>query len=162
MKTLKKSSMISLKSTKNLTTHFILRAMTASVFCLIITQTSFSQTLHIYGGSSHQVYLGCLNCDSYDSNSIWNEYGTYGSEYSTNSIWNEYGTFGSEYNSYSPWNSYSNTPPAIVDKAGNFYGYLTTNRYKSNRAESNLTLTVYKYYEFIRKDVSKWYSKIFS
>jgi len=38
--------------------------------------TSFGQKqLHIYGGKDHDVYLGCLNCDNYDSNSIWNAYG---------------------------------------------------------------------------------------
>ena len=70
------------------------------VFGLIFISQSFSQTLHLYGGQNHDVYLGCLNCSSYDVNSIWNEYGTYGSSYNLKSIWNEYGTYGSEYNSY--------------------------------------------------------------
>lgn len=119
------------------------------------------QTLHIYGGSNHDVYLGCLNCNKYDQNSIWNAYGTYGSKYNSNSIWNAYGTYGSKYNAYSPWNAYSNDSPVIVDKDGDFYGYFTTNRYKSKRADSGLVETLYKYHELIRDDVSKWYDKIF-
>jgi len=58
-------------------------------------------------------YLGKIT-NTYDSESIFNEYGTYGSEYNSVSIWNEYATFGSEYSSYSPHNSYTSTPPMII------------------------------------------------
>jgi hypothetical protein len=125
------------------------------------TLSIYSQTLHLYGGKNHDVYLGCLNCDKYNSNSIWNSYGTYGSKYNSISIWNSYGTYGSKYNSSSPWNSYSNDPPVVVDKDGNFYGYFTLNAYKNNRAEFGLALTIYKYYDLIMDDVSKWHDKIF-
>jgi hypothetical protein len=120
-----------------------------------------AQTLHIYGGRNHDVYLGCLNCNNYDQNSIWNEYGKYGSKYYTNCIWNSYGTYGSEYNPYSPWNSYSSSPPVVVDREGNFYGYFTINEYKSNRADFNLALIIYKYHSSIRNNVTGWYDKIF-
>jgi len=69
---------------------------------VIFSNFSFGQTLHLYGGENNKQYLGCLNCNNYDSDSIWNEYGTYGSSYNSNSIWNEYGTYGNKYNSYSP------------------------------------------------------------
>lgn len=113
----------------------------------------FSQTLYIYGGEDHDVFLGKLNASKYDSKSIWNEYGTYGSEYNTNSIWNEYGTYGSEYSSYSPFNSYASYPPVIVDEEGNFYGYFTVNKYKSKRANFDLVNIICEYYESIREDV---------
>lgn len=128
---------------------------------ILFTTNCFSQALHIYGGQNHEIYLGCLNCSSYDQSSIWNEYGTYGSRYNSNSIWNAYGTYGSEYNSNSPWNSYGSNPPVVVDKSGNFYGYLTVNQHKSKRFQSELALTLYKYHELIRDDVGKWYDKIF-
>ena len=130
-------------------------------FLLVFVNNNYSQDLHLYGGQSHDVYLGCLNCNAYDSNSIWNAYGTYGSKYNSNSIWNKYGTFGSEYNSLSPWNRYSSTPPVVVDKSGKFYGYFTRNSNTSNRAEFDLALTIYKYYDLIMDDVSKWYEKLF-
>ena len=47
------------------------------------------------------------------------------------------------------------------DKEGNFYGYFTVNEYKAKRADFGLALTIYKYYDLIRDDVSKWYDKIF-
>lgn len=108
------------------------------VCCIFSMHCIFSQTLYIYGGEDHDVFLGKLNASKYDSKSIWNEYGTYGSEYNTNSIWNEYGTYGSEYSSYSPFNSYASYPPVIVDEEGNFYGYFTVNKYKSKRANFDL------------------------
>ena len=108
------------------------------VCCIFSMHCIFSQTLYIYGGEDHDVFLGKLNASKYDSKSIWNEYGTYGSEYNTNSIWNEYGTYGSAYSSYSPFNSYASYPPVIVDEEGNFYGYFTVNKYKSKRANFDL------------------------
>lgn len=128
---------------------------------LFLSVVATSQTLHLYGGENHDVYLGCLNCDSYNQNSIWNTYGKYGNSYNSKSIWNAYGTFGNQYNSYSPWNAYLNNPPVVVDKEGNFYGYFSINAYTSQRADFELALIIYKYHELIRDDVGKWYTKIF-
>lgn len=71
-------------------------------------------------------YLGRIS-SSYDSESIFNEYGTYGSEYNSSSIWNQYATFGSEYSSYSPHNKYTSTPPMIV-KNRKIIGHLSANK----------------------------------
>ncbi len=132
-------------------------------FFLIMTfeTTTYAQILHLYGGSNHDEYLGCLNCNSYDKNSIWNEYGAYGNSYYSKSIWNKYGTYGNEYNSNSPWNAYGTNPPIVVDQEGDFYGYFTVNKYKTKRAVFDLALIMYKYYDLIRDDVSKWYDIIF-
>ena len=50
-------------------------------------------------------YLGNLNANRYDPNSISNPYGQYGSPYSPNSVNNPYGTYGNRYSpQYSnPW-----------------------------------------------------------
>lgn len=115
------------------------------VCCIFSMHCIFSQTLYIYGGEDHDVFLGKLNASKYDSKSIWNEYDTYGSEYS----------------SYSPFNSYASYPPVIVDEEGNFYGYFTVNKYKSKRANFDLVNIICEYYESIREDVDEWYDKIF-
>ena len=47
------------------------------IFLLLVSAVS-AQKLHLYGGSNHDVYLGCLNCSKTDSNSIWNDLGKYG------------------------------------------------------------------------------------
>jgi hypothetical protein len=120
-----------------------------------------AQTLHIYGGRNHDVYLGCLNCSDFNHKSIWNEYGDYGSVYSEYSIWNEYGDYGDEYSDYSPWNSYADNPPVLVDIYGGFYGYLTTNKYKYNRADFKLARILYQFHEDISEDISAWHEAIF-
>jgi hypothetical protein len=89
--------------------------------------------LLIFGGSGHDELLGCLNCSEYSSDSICNGYGTYGKEYYSSGMFNEYAGFGNKYSSSSPWNEYSssNAVPVLVDRGGNFYGYITINRYRS-------------------------------
>lgn len=87
--------------------------------------------LMIFGGENHDVYLGCLNCSEYATDSVFNKYGSYGSEYSGTSIYNSYGQYGSAYSSTSPCNPYASNPPIVVDQNGNFYGYLTLNQYLS-------------------------------
>ncbi|NTV46573.1 MAG: hypothetical protein HGB11_08675 [Chlorobiales bacterium] len=81
-------------------------------------------------------FLGKIT-NSYDSESIFNEYGTYGSEYNSASIWNEYATFGSEYSSYSPHNSYASTPPMII-KNRKILGYLSANKSLKSSISPNL------------------------
>ena len=132
-----------------------------TIVLLSFPDKSQSQTLHLYGGKGHDKYLGCLNCSDVSSNSIWNEFGEYGSSYNSNSIWNEYGTYGSEYSSTSPWNEYASDPPVVVDRDGNFYGYLCMNEYKTDRAEFKLALYLYEYHELMRENPSKWYEKLF-
>ncbi len=68
-----------------------------TVLTVVFGLSSFGQNaLHIYGGKDHDVYLGCLNCDKFNTSSIWNIYGTYGSRYNLLSIWNAYGNISIE------------------------------------------------------------------
>lgn len=73
-------------------------------------------------------FLGKLTLNQYDTESIFNHYGSYGSMYSSTSIYNQYGNYGSPYSSLSPFNQYTSTPPAIYLR-GRLYGYLTKNPY---------------------------------
>src|ERR1700751_63241 len=78
--------------------------------------------LMLFGGDGHKIYLGCLNCSEYATDSVFNEYGQSGSRYSSESIWNKYGDFGSAYSSFGVCNPYATDPPVIVDHEGNYYG----------------------------------------
>ena len=98
-----------------------------------------SASLMLFGGENRDVYLGCLTCSEYASDSVLNEYGSYGSPYAMNSIHNSYGSYGSAYSDLSPCNSYAQNPPIIVDKEGGFYGRLTLNQYHS-QANNNADL----------------------
>lgn len=73
-------------------------------------------------------FLGKLNLNQYDLESISNNYGLYGSPYSSTSIKNRYSQYGSEYSSLSPYNGYTSTPPIIYFR-GIKYGRLSKNRY---------------------------------
>jgi hypothetical protein len=75
---------------------------------------------------SQNTYLGEVS-NSYSSDSIFNEYGTYGSEYSDKSVFNSYGDFGSEYHQYSATNPYSSKPPMLI-KNQKIIGYLSANK----------------------------------
>lgn len=128
---------------------------------LLLSCPVFAQAILIYGGSSHDQFLGCLNCGKYDSSSIWNELGRYGSKYSPFSIWNKYSVYGGKYGSYSPFNTFTSYSPVLVDTNGNFYGYFTANRYKSKRSTNALALFIIEYWEEISDDVGEAYDIIF-
>ena len=78
--------------------------------------------------ASDGTFLGTFE-NEYSSNSIYNQYGRYGSPYNANSIFNKYGTYGSDYSDKSPFNQYANNAPGLYDRQGNFYGTLSINRY---------------------------------
>lgn len=104
------------------------------LFLLVVSSGgAMAQELLLFGGSGHNVFLGCLNCNEYASESICNEYGA-GNDFRSESIFNEYGKFGNEYSSSSPWNEYtsSDSVPVVVDRQGRFYGYFTINSYRSD------------------------------
>lgn len=78
--------------------------------------------------SQDNQYLGKLTLNRFDTESIFNEYGIYGSKYSATSIFNTYSSYGSPYSSLSPFNKYTNTPPFIY-LFGQKFGYLSKNNY---------------------------------
>lgn len=78
--------------------------------------------------------LGVISTNTFDSDSLANPYGTYGSRYALYSIWNRYGTYGSAYATYSPYNAYTSTPPLILQN-GTVIGYLTKNRFLTPRVD---------------------------
>ena len=108
--------------------------------------------LLLFGGEGHKTFLGCLNCNQYSSGSVCNKYGQQGSKYNSDSIWNKYGNFGSRYSNQSPWNQYASQPPVIVDKDGNFYGYLTASKYNPKRTTIRLYVQLTDLWEEITDD----------
>ena len=114
-----------------------------------------AQELLLFSGRNNDTFIGCVNCSKYDSGSICNRYGDYGSKYSDTSIWNRYGTYGSKYNDESPWNKYSSNPPVVVDRDGGFYGYFTANRYESKRTRIPSLLFLTDNVELVVEDLDK-------
>jgi hypothetical protein len=90
--------------------------------------------LMIFGGQDHKIYLGCLSCNEYAPDSVFNSYGNNGSPYSAQSVWNHYSEFGSPYSIYGACNPYASDPPVIVDQNGNYYGRLVLPQLELERA----------------------------
>ena len=86
-----------------------------------------SDEIALYGGPDHATYLGCVNCSRYDSASVLNTDGPYGSDTSGTSIANASSIYGSPYSAYSACNLFATDPPILVDDQGNYYGRLTIN-----------------------------------
>lgn len=86
--------------------------------------------------AADQIYLGRISRNKYDSDSLSNEYGNYGSKYSALSIFNDYGKYGGPYSQLSPFNPYTSTPPTI-SKDARVIGPLTANPYLQNRVDIN-------------------------
>lgn len=94
---------------------------------------------HVYGQEICQLLNGAIIVaqdqqntvlgkvtNSFDSDSIFNEFGTYGNGFSSKSIWNQFSTFGNEFNSESPFNEFSTHPPMLI-KGDRVIGYLSAN-----------------------------------
>ncbi|MCH8851059.1 MAG: thrombospondin type 3 repeat-containing protein [Planctomycetes bacterium] len=81
-------------------------------------------------------FLGVINDNPFDLDSIANSFGTYGSPFSSLSIWNEFGTYGSNFSSLSPFNEFSTTPPQIFENDA-FVAHLTTNSFMIPRIDPN-------------------------
>lgn len=80
----------------------------------------------IIGQDPENSFLGKIT-NSFDADSIFNDFGKYGNDFSALSIWNEFGKFGNNFNDYSPFNENSKKPPILV-KGGKVIGYLTSNK----------------------------------
>ena len=92
--------------------------------------TSFGGLVYADDGQ----FLGVINDNEIDPNSLANSFGTYGSQFSTYSIWNEYSIYGSVLSSLSAYNSLASSPPRVYVNSV-FYAYLTTNTVKIPRLD---------------------------
>lgn len=90
---------------------------------------------HVWGGSNYTQYLGffsCVFCREFDTNSINNEFGRYGSRFSPTSIRNQFSQYGSRFSTYSTCNKFASSPPRVFDRSrAIYYGELTLNQFRS-------------------------------
>lgn len=87
-----------------------------------------SDALLLFGGENHRTFLGCLNCSEFDTNSVHNKFGNYGSKFSDKSIFNPFSDYGSPYSAHSACNLFADDPPVVVDNSGEYHGRLTLNK----------------------------------
>lgn len=77
-------------------------------------------------------FLGKLNPNRFDRDSIFNQFGPYGNKFSPASIFNKFSNYGNQFSILSPYNKFTRTPPKVY-VAGKFVAHLTVNEILSPR-----------------------------
>lgn len=80
------------------------------------------------------VFLGKLTSNRLDQESIFNQFGPYGSQFSQTSVFNKFSNYGNQFSSLSPFNNFTQTPPKLYVR-GEFVAYLTVNPILSPRVD---------------------------
>jgi hypothetical protein len=88
------------------------------------------EELFLFGGPRHKEFLGCLNCNEFSLNSVWNDFSIYGWRNEVGK-WSPLGPFAGLSGPYSACNMLANDPPVIVDRQGTLYGRVTINELMS-------------------------------
>ena len=65
--------------------------------------------------ASDDTFLGSLNPNRLDKNSIFNTFGQYGNKFSQTCIFNKYSVYGTRFSPLSPFNKFTTTPPRIMN-----------------------------------------------
>jgi hypothetical protein len=131
-------------------------ALTVMLALLVLpSELPAQKELLVFGGSSHDQFLGCLVCNEFKSESICNGFGSYGNEFSTKGMFNEFSGFGNSFGASSPWNEFSTSTsvPVLVDRDGKFYGYFTIN--DSRRDAVDFAGSMKKMFEAANGDLEK-------
>jgi hypothetical protein len=82
--------------------------------------------LLVFGGTSHEVFLGCLS-DEHRPDSVFNMVGEHGSDLSPASMRNKFAPYGSNYDDTSACNPSATHPPVVVSADGKSLGLLSMN-----------------------------------
>ena len=85
------------------------------------------QKLVIYGGPLFREFLGCLNCDSYEQDSVWNIYYPlgWGNSYIDMSHFHVYYEPRGVYSACDP---FATNPPRVIDPQNKLHGYLNVSK----------------------------------
>lgn len=126
---------------------------TVTITATALAPPAPSSHFFLFGGPSGDTYLGCLTCNSFDAESVCNQFGTYGNPFGALSIWNQFGTYGNEFSTSSPWNQFSTSGPVVIGSDGLFYGVFTTNVFQGNRTTIPAFVDVLNFYS-VTKDLS--------
>lgn len=86
----------------------------------------------IYAGPLHREYLGCLNCDQYDVNSVWDGHSPFGWDNDFPNF-SHFATYRLAHGHYSACDPLAPDPPILVDTSGKGYGRLNVS---TTRADS--------------------------
>ncbi|MBE7543376.1 MAG: hypothetical protein M9913_18690 [Bryobacteraceae bacterium] len=105
------------------------RPLALCLFVLVFACSVFAQSPRLYSSDGKNTFLGNLNANPHDPDSIANPYGRYGSRSSPTSINNPYSPYGSPHSPHSARNRYSSSAPRIVAPSGLYLGRYSANRH---------------------------------
>lgn len=114
-------------------TQAILEQMLASLYQ---QQSGLTAPARSYLIAQDDQFLGNINSNRLDRDSITNQYGPYGSPYSATCIFNSYSQYGSRYGQFSLNNPYTSTPPRLFLQ-GKYVGVVTANRFLPDRIDNS-------------------------
>jgi hypothetical protein len=92
---------------------------------------TIQQQFLIYAGPLHREYLGCLNCDQFDTNSVWDGYAAmgWGNAFADAS---HFARYRSPHDRYSACDAFAADPPILIDRSLNHYGVLNVSTTRSD------------------------------
>ena len=106
----------------------LMKKIACTSILLLASSVALSQEILIFGGSNNKEFLGCLTCNEFSSNSVWNDMSQFGWRNSFGK-WNSFGQFKNPFSSYSACSEFSQNAPVLVDRNGRFYGRLSLNEF---------------------------------
>lgn len=106
----------------------------------VLSNPSYAGTLYSVFAASGQ-FLGVINDNPFDPDSLCNPFGNFGNRFSSTSIWNQFGNYGSNFGSYSAFNNLTSTPPVIFANT-QALAYLSTNSILAPRLDSTYLLNL--------------------
>ena len=87
-------------------------------------------------------FLGKVSSSRFDSDSICNRFGNFGSEFSVTSVRNALSQYGSRFSSQSAYNQFTSSPPAIM-YLGAEIGFLTKNEFLTGAVDPEVLFAGY-------------------
>lgn len=104
----------------------ILLVIAALFVSVPVASSQTTAEIIILGGRNQTDFLGCLSCNEFNSDSVWNDMSRhgFGNSFST---WNPFGPNKNPYSPTSACNEMATNPPIIVDRRGTYYGEFTIN-----------------------------------
>ncbi len=100
--------------------------------------------LELWGGANYTVFLGCFSCDQFASDSVFNQFGKYGSRFSSTSVSNHFSAFGSQFDTNSACNPFATNPPIILNTSTQRYTELTLNQLRPFAERDATVVTLLK------------------
>lgn len=102
-------------------------SLTLTLLFFALVSALFAQSPRLYSSDGKNTFLGNLNANPHDPDSVANAYGRYGSRSSPTSINNPYSPYGSPHSPHSARNPYSLSAPRIVAPSGLYLGRYSAN-----------------------------------